>query len=180
MRIELKGVRISWPKLFKAEAYGDGEAVFSATFLFAPGSPAHKLVEKAMADAAKEKWGEKGAAQLRALYSGGKVCLRDGDSKAGTEGYEGMLFVNARSKKRPPVYDADNSLLTEDDAHVIDGGDYVSAMVDVYAQDNGFGKRINASLAGVKLVRSGERFSGSRAVAATDFSTVDELEDLLA
>jgi hypothetical protein len=179
MRIELKNVRISWPRLFRAEAYGDGEAVYSATFLFAPGSEQHKLVEKAMRDAAREKWGEKGEQTLRGLIAQGKVCLRDGDTKGETDGYAGSMFVNARNKKRPTAWDRQGGAIAEDDG-LIEGGDYVSAMLDVYAQDNGYGKRINASLASVMFIKQGERFSGAKTVTATDFSTIDEEEDLLA
>ena len=178
MRIQLKNVRLSFPKLWKPEAYGDNPTpVFEAAFLFAPGSEAHKALEAAMVAAAQERWGAKAQQTLKGLVAGGKVCLRNGDEKADLDGYAGNLFLNARSPKRPLVVDKDRAPLVEADGKPY-AGCFVNAIVDVYAQDHAqYGKRINAALGGVQFIRDGEAF-GAKGVAETDFDEVDE--DMLA
>ena len=37
-------------------------------------------------------------------------------------------------------------------------GDYVNAVIEVWAQNNDFGKRINANLVGIQYVKQGESF----------------------
>lgn len=178
MRIQMKNVRLSFPKLFKAEAYGDNPTpMFQASFLFAPGSEAHKALESAMVAAAQEKWGAKAAQTLKALVASNKVCLRNGDEKADLDGYAGMLFLNARNAKRPLIVDKDRAPLVEADGKPY-AGCFVNAVLDIYAQDHPqYGKRINASLGGVQFVRDGDAF-GAKGVSESDFEEIDE--DLLA
>jgi hypothetical protein len=47
-------------------------------------------------------------------------------------------------------------------------------VVEIWAQDNNYGKRINASLKGVQFVRDGDAFAGGGAASP------DEFEDLSA
>lgn len=172
-RIELKNVRISFPKLFKPDSFNDGAPAYSAAFLFAPNSPAHRLVEDAINKAATEKWGAKAPQILKGLVAQQRVCLRNGDEKAATEGYEGMMFINARSAKRPLVVDQVGNVCTEDDSPIYPGC-YVSAILDIWAQENGYGKRINAALGGVRFLSGGDPLGGTRGVSLADFSSIDE------
>ena len=50
------------------------------------------------------------------------------------------------------------------------------ALVDFWAQDNQFGKRVNATLTGVQFVRDGDSFGGARVAAADDFDVLDDAE----
>jgi hypothetical protein len=45
----------------------------------------------------------------------------------------------------------------------------VDVSIDVWAQDNNYGKRVNASLRGVKFARDGEPFAGGGAATEDDF-----------
>ncbi len=58
-------------------------------------------------------------------------------------------------------------------------GCYVNGIVDIWAQDNGFGRRLNATLKGVQFVKDGDAFSGGTAVSADAFDDlgVDESTD---
>ena len=47
-------------------------------------------------------------------------------------------------------------------------GYYVDAILDIWAQENSYGKRINAQLKGVQFRRKGDVFSGGGAPAEDD------------
>jgi hypothetical protein len=53
-------------------------------------------------------------------------------------------------------------------------GCYVNAVIELWAQDNKFGKRINASLMGVQFLRDGQRLSGGGVASADDFQAIPE------
>jgi hypothetical protein len=168
MKLLLENVRLSFPDLFKARAFNaDQEAKFSATFILDKGSKQAKALEDAIAAAVKDKWPK---AKPKAL----KVCLRDGSEKDHLDGFgEDVVFFNASADKRPTVVDRDRSPLTAEDGKPY-AGCYVNAMVDVWAQDNQFGKRINCQLMGVQFARDGESFGGGGVAAADDFPALEE------
>jgi len=48
-------------------------------------------------------------------------------------------------------------------------GCYVTAIVELWPQDNQYGRRINATLSGVQFERDGDAFGGSAPASADDF-----------
>ncbi|MFN7341429.1 MAG: ssDNA-binding protein, partial [Opitutia bacterium] len=111
--------------------------------------------------------------------SAGKLLVQDGDVKADYDGYPGNLFVNARAKTRPLVIDEQRAPLAEQDGKPY-AGCYVNASIELWPQDNQYGKRINASLRGVQFARDGEAFAGGGAADVNDFDEVDaETGDLV-
>jgi hypothetical protein len=178
MKIKLTNVRLSFPELFTAKAGQDGgEPAFTANFLLDPADPQIGMVNAAINQVAKDKWGAKAEAVLKQMRAADKVCLHDGDTKAQYAGYEGNMFVASRSKTRPLVIDRDKSPLTEADGKPYSGC-YVNVTLDLWAQDNSFGKRVNAQLGGVQFCRDGDAFSGGGSVAdADDFEAITEGAD---
>jgi hypothetical protein len=174
MKIKLQNVRLSFPHLFEAKAGDDGgEKKFSAGFLIDPSDKQIKMIEDAMVQVAKDKWGAKWETVYKAMKAGDKLALHDGDAKAQYAGYEGMMFINANNPARPLILDRDKTPLTAEDGKPY-GGCYVNVTLDLWAQDNKFGKRINAGLGGVQFVKDGDRFGGGTQGEESDF---DELED---
>jgi Protein of unknown function (DUF2815) len=173
MRIMLKDVRLAFPSLFKASAPATGgEAAFSASFLLPKTHKQLPEIKAAFKTLAKDKWGAKSDSVLKSLEAADKLCLHDGDAKADYEGFEGNLFISARAKVRPTVFNQQREELTEADGKPYSGC-FVNASIELWAQDNGFGKRINAQLRGVQFLRDGDAFAGgSRAADADEF---DEL-----
>jgi hypothetical protein len=100
--------------------------------------------------------------------------IHNGDAKATYEGYEGNLFFNASNKVRPTVVNRDRSPLTAQDG-VVYSGCFVNVIIDVWAQDNEYGKRINAQLQGVQFFKDGDAFSGGG--TAADAGDFDEIAD---
>lgn len=176
--IILKGVRLSFPDLFKP-----GEPPANSTnktpkyggqFIFAPDSDAMKVVRAEFERVAQEKWGANWAAIVGAI-EGSKKCVRDGNknlAKDGTirDGYAGNFYVVARNKAKPAVVDNrfENGQpvpLTEDSGRPY-GGCYVNAKIEIYPMDKaGQGRSINASLLAVQFLRHGDAFSGGPGTA---------------
>jgi hypothetical protein len=174
MKIKLQNVRLSFPNLFTAKAGDDGgEAKFSAGFLIDPKDKQIQMIEDAMKQVAKDKWGAKWEQVYKSMAASDKLALHDGDSKAQYAGYEGMMFINANNATRPLILDRDKSALSAEDGKPY-GGCYVNVSLDLWAQDNKFGKRINAGLGGVQFVKDGDAFGGGTKGDESDF---DELGD---
>jgi hypothetical protein len=171
--MQLNNVRLSYPNIFRASAFAPGQdEKYSAMFIMEKGSTAHQEMEAAIAEAIEEKWPKKPPGNL-------KICLRDGEEKDSDGFGPGVVFFNASSKKRPGVFDRDTSALVEDDGKPY-AGCYVHAQINVWAQDNAFGKRINASLEGIQFYKDGEGFGGGgRASQASDFAVLDDDDDFL-
>ncbi len=167
MKIMLTDVRLAFPSLFKPQAFEGGSPSFGASLLMAPN---HKIVaelNKGFAAVAKEKWGAKADAILKSLKATDKLCLHSGDSKEQYDGFVGNVFVSARSKVRPRIFNTDLSELSEEDGKPYSGC-YVNAQIELWAQDNKFGKRINAQLRGVQFLRDGDAFGGGGSAASAD------------
>jgi len=172
MKIKLTNVRLSFPGLFKAEAFKPGDdPKFKATFLIEKGSANHQAVEKAIAEEAKIKWGVKGEKTISNIRNNpNKFCYQDGDTKS-YDGYEGMMALSAKSGTRPLVIDGQRNPLSEADGKPY-AGCYVNASVELFTYDNS-GAGVSASLAGVQFVRDGDAFGGGKAASVDEF---DELE----
>ena len=174
MKVKLPNVRLAFPALFEAKTVnGEGEPRFSAAFLLSPKHPAFKEVEAAIEAVAKEKWGAKYAKILEELKNKDKTALHDGNSKSEYDGYEGNFFISAGNKVRPTVLDRDKSPLVAADGRPY-AGCFVNAVVEIWAQDNKFGKRINASLGGVQFFKDGDAFAGGGVADESDFDDIGE------
>jgi hypothetical protein len=173
--IQLKNVRLSFPHLFQPQVQPDGKKSHSANFLMTPDHPAKAELDAAIKAVASEKWAKKGDAELAALVAAQRICLRDGNTKA-YDGYPGNWFLSSSSKQRPEIYDKDGSAILDESYGRPYGGCYVFAWVDVWAQDNQYGKRINATLMRVQFARDGDPFTGSSRASLGEVAAIDESE----
>lgn len=161
-KIMLPNVRLSFPSLFHKAVFDGKETKFEATFLINKDEQADKVKEvKAAIDAAIKE------ALKGAKLPADKLCMKDGD---GIEyaGYAGHMSLKASSQKRPIVLNRDKTPLTEDDNKLY-AGCYVNAIIELWAQNNQFGKRINANLLGVQFFKDGEPFADGVTASASDF-----------
>tara|TARA_R100001530_G_scaffold113566_1_gene80539 strand:- start:482 stop:991 length:510 start_codon:yes stop_codon:yes gene_type:complete len=163
--IILKNVRLSYPSLFSKAEFNGQKGKYEATFLIPKTDTATKAALDAMiAEALSEARVQKVPAD--------KYCLKDGDD-SDQEGYAGHWSFKASSKKRPTVINLDKSSLVEED-NVLYPGCYVNGMVDIWIQNNTYGKRVNANLYGVQFVKDGEAF-GNGPIDVTDmFEDISE------
>lgn len=127
----------------------------------------------AITDAATGRWKDKAGEVLALLKAQNRILLRDGAEKSTTPGYAGNMFFNASNEVRPQVRNKNGSPLEAKDG-VIYSGAYIDLAVDVWAQDNEHGKRINASLLSVVFDKDGERLAGSTQATDDDYAAIPE------
>lgn len=174
MKMLVENVRLSFPDLFEAKSVNGGDAKYAASFIITRDNPALPKIAEAINAVAVEKWGAKAADTLQQLKAAGKLPVRDGDAKSNYEGYAGNLYMNANSKVRPLILGGGpdgKAPLAATDGKMYSGC-YVNAMVSFWAQDNQFGKRVNASLLGVQFVKDGDRLAGGESASADDFAAI--------
>jgi len=166
-KIKLNNVRISFPSVFRKATFSGEETKFEATFLLNKKDQSDQIenLEEQIDDLLKEKL--KGI-KLKA----DKICLKDGDD-IDYAGYAGNISIKASSAKRPLVVDRDRSQLSEEDGRIY-AGCYVNAMIELWAQNNQYGKRINANLLGVQFIKDGEPFADGVAASVDDFDIFDD------
>lgn len=172
-KIQLKNVRLSFPSLFQMGSFG-GESTgkYEATFVLDKKEHADVIKQIQTATDALMKEAFKGK------IASDKLCLKDGD-ELGRDEFVGKMTIKASTKKRPLVIDRDKSPITEDD-NIVYAGCYVNSIVTLWAQNNSYGRRINAQLDGVQFYRDGEPFGDSGiSVDAFDAFGDDELSEML-
>lgn len=176
--IRIENVRLSFASLMEPYQHnGKGEAAFVTDALVPKDDAQVKLIKATMLEVATEKWGEKGRQVLKMLVSEGKTFFRDGDTKINKDGeaYEGYpdhIYLKARNKVRPLLLDRNekpiDALKGKDIPY---GGCYAHIIINVWAQDNEYGRRINAKLLGVMFAAEGEPFgSGPQRASASAFA----------
>lgn len=171
MKVQVKNVRLAFANVFQPKAQNAGdEPAYSCSLILDPKANAAdiKAIEAAIDAEAKAKWGAKADTMLKAIRAKGDICLRDGATKAEYDGFDGNMYVSCRSKTRPLVIDRDKTPLTEKDGKPY-GGCYVNASIEVWAQDNNYGKRINCQIKGVQFFKDGDAFGGGAPASADEF-----------
>lgn len=163
--IKLKNARLSFPSLFRKAVFNGEETKFEATFLIPKDSPQAKEIRAEIDRLLKTEL--KGA-----KLGDDKICLKDGDDYE-YSGYAGNFSIKASNDKRPLVIDRDKTPLSEDDNKPY-AGCFVNANIEIWAQNNAYGKRINAKLLGVQFAADGEPFTSGTVASADDF---DDFED---
>lgn len=160
-KIKMQAVRLSFPSLFNTAKFGgEDTGKYEATFVLDKVEHAETIASiKAQIDKLMKE-------ELKGKIPSDKLCLKDGDDMGRPE-FEGKMTIKASTKKRPLVINRDKSPITESD-NVIYAGCYVNAIVSLWAQNNNYGKRINAQLDGVQFCRDGEPF-GDGGVSVDEF-----------
>jgi len=169
-KIKLQGVRLSFPSLFRKAEFNGEKTKHEATFMLHKERDADKISEIKKAIQAKIKEDLKGA-----KVPSDKICLKDGD-ESGRDEYEGHYTLKAANSKRPKVIDRDKTPLTEDDDKPYSGC-YVNAVIDLWAMNNQYGKRVNANLLGVQFYKDGEPFESGSVADEDDFDDFEVGDD---
>jgi hypothetical protein len=170
-KIKLNNVRLSFPSLFQKATFEGKETKFEATLLLDKEQHAETITEiqAAIKVAIKEKLGG-------AKVGADKLCMKDGDDND-YEGYAGTMSLKAANAKRPLVIDRDKTPLAESDNRPYSGC-YVNCIIELWAQNNAYGKRINANLLAVQFYKDGQPFGDAGANASVnDFDAFDDESD---
>lgn len=175
MEIKLKNVRLAFPNLFKPTAGPQGgEPAYNAAFLLPKDHSQIPEIKAAMREVAKGKWGEKAQATFDLMVKKDHVALHDGDNKPDLAGYPEHYYINARNKTRPLVIDRNRAPLDASSGKPYSGC-YVNVILDLWAQDNDYGKKINASLGGVQFYADGDVFSSGRPALVDAFDDISDM-----
>ena len=173
--IKIQNVRLSFPSLFhpaKRRGADDPNKIpkYEATFILDKRTNAFDIVAIRRAIEHVLQTENKGG-----KLGSDRLCLRDGSAKPELDGYgDGVMFVAARSKNRPGVYNRDLTPLAEEDA-VIYAGCYVNATIRLWWQnDKEFGKRVNCALRAVQFVKKGPPFGEAVVNPEEEFEALPE------
>ena len=168
--IVLKNVRLSFPQIWTAKSFATGQDPrYNANFLLDKETQADQIkkLKEAINAMVEEKWKGKKPGGL-------KICIGDGEEKD-YDGYADSMFVSASTKVRPVIVDQKKNPLAEEDGKPY-AGCYVNAAISLWAQDNQWGKRVNATLDAIQFVKDGEAFGGKK-VTADVFGEIEEEDD---
>lgn len=162
--IMIKNVRCSFPHFFKRPIINGDEGAYGCTLLLDPEEHAKVLakIESTINATLKEKFkGKKLPAE--------KICLRDGDDNLRDE-YEGYKTLSANAREKPVVISGNGQTrITDPEDSKIYAGCRVNAKVDIWFQNNQWGKRVNATLLGIQ-------FAGDDTPLATHVSEEEAME----
>ncbi len=166
-KIKLNNVRLSFPSLFQKAVFEGKEGKYEATFLLSKEDvKTKKVIDDAIA---------KAIAEAKVKVPSGNYCIKDGDdtfAEKEYDGYEGCWSIKAANSKRPTVIDRDKTPLTAEDEKLY-AGCYVNAVIDIWIQNNNYGKRVNANLYGVQFLEDGESFGAGPVDVSDDFDDLD-------
>lgn len=170
-KIKLNNVRLSFPSVFRKANFNGTETKYEATLLI------DKDAQTDLVDKIKAAIDQKIKTDLKgAKLPAGKICFKDGD-ELDYDGCAGCYSIKASNNNRPVVIDKDRSPLTEDDNRIY-AGCYVNAIVELWAQNNQYGKRINCNLLGIQFAKDGQPFGdGGASVSANDFDFLGDDDD---
>lgn len=178
MIVKVRNARLAFAHLFQPQKSKDGNLTFNGAFILKPDDPQVKTIESAMRDVAVAKWGDKGEKILANLKKQKRVCLKDGNDNTNKEGeiyagFEDMVYLSASNKVRPSLVGRDKEELKISDGKLYPGCNVIVS-VEIWAQDNDHGQRINAGLRWVQFFKDGDAFAGGTPVSDEEF---DDLGD---
>ena len=168
-KIKLNNVRLSFPSIFNKSEFNGAVGKFEATFLMNKEKQAKMIsdIESKIALIQKDN---------KAKVSPDKICLKDGEY-VDYDGYAGCMSIKAGSNRRPTIIDRDKSPLVEEDGKPY-AGCYVNAVLELWFQDNSYGKRVNCNLTGIQFVKDGEAFGAGNQDSSNEFDDISD-DDML-
>lgn len=167
LKVTTPEFRVAFPNVFEAKAINEGQTpFFSVTMLFDKNADL-ALLKKAAHAAIKKKWPTNPPSNLRNPF-------RPGSEKAEKyEGYEGTIYINAKTKMKPGVVDgARNKIVDQSEFYA---GCYARATIVPYAYNKAGNAGVAFALHNIQKIKEGESLGG-RAKAEDDFEALEGME----
>ena len=168
-KVKIQNARLAFPNLFVKDQYDR----YGCTLILEPDNPALASIRKETKRLVDEEFKGKNPGSAN-------NCLKSSEEKTDYPGFTKdnyYLNCNRKAAFKP------NSLVRRDKTEIESAdelypGCYVNAVVEIWAQNNSYGKKINCGLLGLQFVKDGERFGrGAGSVSEDDFDELPELED---
>ena len=168
-------VRFCYVNVFEPTALNDGDTPKYNISILIPKSDTKTLeaIRNAV-EAAKTAGKSKLADKNGKIPSTIKLPLRDGDEERSDDpAYEGMMFINANSTRKPTVVDKDlNPIMSQEEFY---SGCYGRVSINFYAF-NVQSKGIAAGLQNLQKLEDGEMLAGG-STAEEDFGGENQWDD---
>lgn len=166
-------VRLSYVNIINPKAVNDGDDPKYSVCVLVPKSDEKTLkkISKAVEEVKKEGkglWGNK-------IPGGLHLPLRDGDEERADEQpeFEGMMFFNATTKRKPGVVDKDREEIL--DLSEVYSGCYGRVSINFYPYSVSGNKGIAAGLNNIQKLADGPRLGSAISTPEEDFD--DDFED---
>lgn len=177
IKVLIKDVMLGFPALAEPQSLGDGEPAYGVKLPITPGSANEKLIEDAIREEAKAVWKDKADSILEMLREDGKLCFikKEYRSKSTGEVYEGFQkshYLGTRNAKvQPSIFNQYGEAIEKKgdiERQAYSGAIASGVSVEIWAQDNKWGKRVNCTLLGVMLSGEGTSIGGGSPPASAD------------
>ncbi len=158
--IFVRNVRCSFIHLFVKPIFDGEESPYGANILFDTQDQQHmSYVRSIQADMARE--GQRKWPGNKVRLTADKICLKKGEDTARPE-YDGFYVLSANTARRPCVLASDGrtQVMHQEDC-LIYSGCRVNVKFGMWAQDNQWGKRLNAQLIAIQFASHDEPLDSS-------------------
>tara|TARA_R110000851_G_scaffold96792_2_gene209961 strand:- start:39767 stop:40312 length:546 start_codon:yes stop_codon:yes gene_type:complete len=168
-KVIIQDVRCSYVYIKEPRKSEDGkDPKYSLQIIIPKNDPQLPKIKAAIKAAAQEKHGD--SVKMTML----KLPLRDGDTDREGEEYEGHLFINANSARKPGIVNRNNEPADQDDMEeYCYSGAYFHASVNFYGYNFEGKKGVAAGLNNIMLRKKGDRLDGT-ASATSEFGEFAE------
>ena len=156
-KIVIGPFRLSYAYLTQKFDKGVGEPKFMTNVLIPKSdtrtiAAINEAIKAAIEEGISKKWGGKKPRKL-------DTPLRDGDEKEpASPDYEGMLYINPKSSKRPPIVDKNKVPLVDDDE--IYSGMWANVIISFWPYAASGNNGIGVGLEAVQKVKDDDRLGG--------------------
>lgn len=171
----IENVRTSYLYVFQPYTGKDGKKNFTSHLIFGPDHPQFPAIVAMIKQAAANEFGAEWEVIYEQLKAQDKLCLHKGSiNKPGVEAYAGKLFISANRKfddGPPRIVHPDTTKPDITSASVKFApysGCIANAVVRFWAQNNEWGKRVNAQLMGLQWAADDKKLSSGGGVASKD------------
>lgn len=172
---KLRCVRLSYPNLWKARAFEEGDKEKFGCSLLWPDTEKRNAeirvgIRKIIKAAKREAFGED-----ETKWPKGRQLIFDGSEKEDDAGYKGHLYISPKNERQPAVFDQDQSIVSSANGPVY-AGCFVNAVVRAYAYAAGkkYKTGVSLSLEMIQKHSDGEKFA-SGGVDPTKY--LEDIED---
>lgn len=171
VKLILKDVRGSYVFLKQPRPSEDGTGKYSMQIIIDKNDPQVQQIKAAIAQVARETFGEK--VKLGAI----KIPLRDGDEERDGKEYENKYFFNANSGRAPQIVNRFGKTASDEDIEeYCYSGATFHVSLSFYTFDRAGKKGVAVGLQNVMLRKKTERLDGG--VSATDeFATMADKDE---